>query len=65
MRRHFPGLLLLAPLLSASTLLGVLPVTAAQAAVTMIDGPDVSSYQHPAGASINWTKVAAASSIDR
>jgi len=32
---------------------------AAYAAVT-IDGPDVSSYQHPSGVSINWAKVAAA-----
>jgi GH25 family lysozyme M1 (1,4-beta-N-acetylmuramidase) len=53
-------LLLLAPVLSASSLLvTVLPATHAAAAVT-IDGPDVSSYQHPSGVSINWTKVAAA-----
>src|SRR5437763_1109876 len=60
MRSRLPALLLLAPVLSVSSLLvTVLPATPAAAAVT-IDGPDVSSYQHPAGASINWTKVAAA-----
>lgn len=60
MRPRIPALLLLAPLLSASTLLSAaLPTASAYAAVT-IDGPDVSSYQHPSGVSINWAKVAAA-----
>jgi len=64
MHPRLPALLLLAPVLAASTALGtvvgsVATAPAASAAVT-IDGPDVSSYQHPNGASINWTKVAAA-----
>jgi GH25 family lysozyme M1 (1,4-beta-N-acetylmuramidase) len=59
MRPRLPALLLLVPLLSAGSLLtAALPATTAYAAVT-IDGPDVSSYQHPAGVSINWAKVAA------
>jgi len=62
MRPRLPALLLLAPVLAASTVLGTaataVTATPAYAAVT-IDGPDVSSYQHPDGASINWTKVAA------
>src|SRR3954453_8218145 len=62
MRPRLPALLLLAPVLAASTVVGTavsaVTATPAFAAVT-IDGPDVSSYQHPAGASINWTKVAA------
>jgi len=31
----------------------------AASAAGVIDGPDVSSYQHPYGASINWSRVAA------
>jgi lysozyme len=40
-------------------LAGIASVPAAHAATT-IDGPDVSSYQHPSGARINWWKVKAA-----
>jgi len=58
MRLRLPALLLLVPALSAGTVLGtVVPATPAQASVA-IDGPDVSAYQHPGGASINWGAVA-------
>lgn len=40
-------------------LAGLAGTPAAQASTT-IDGPDVSSYQHPYGAKINWSKVKAA-----
>jgi lysozyme len=52
---------LLAPTLAAATIATTLVATATpSAAAVTIDGPDVSSYQHPSGASINWAKVAAA-----
>ena len=59
MRPRFPALLLLAPVLAASTLAGTAVTAQPAVAAVTIDGPDVSSYQHPSGASINWTKVAA------
>ena len=59
MRPRLPALLLLAPVLAASTALGSVATAPAAVAAVTIDGPDVSSYQHPNGVSINWTKVAA------
>ena len=59
MRPRLPALLLLAPVLAASTVLGTAATAPAAVAAVTIDGPDVSGYQHPNGASINWTKVAA------
>jgi len=54
------ALLLLVPIATAGTFVGAaVSGPAANAAVT-IDGPDVSSYQHPNGASINWAAVAKA-----
>jgi GH25 family lysozyme M1 (1,4-beta-N-acetylmuramidase) len=51
--------------LVAATATGVAPAAAAAGAsaghaTTVIDGPDVSSYQHPNGAPIHWRKVAVA-----
>ena len=46
--------------LPVSLLLVVVPsVTAPAGAVTVVDGPDVSSHQHPGGAGIDWSKVRA------
>src|SRR3954453_8301307 len=59
MRPRLPPLLLLAPVLAASTVLGSVATAPAASAAVTIDGPDVSGYQHPNGASINWAKVAA------
>ena len=59
MHRTLRALLLLVPVAAAGMLGVVLPATPVSAAIT-IDGPDVSSYQHPNGASINWAAVAKA-----
>src|SRR3954454_748673 len=59
MRPRLPALLLLAAVLAASSVLGTAVAASSAVAAVTIDGPDVSGYQHPNGASINWTKVAA------
>jgi GH25 family lysozyme M1 (1,4-beta-N-acetylmuramidase) len=60
--RRFTHALVVATVVTGAPLVGVAGVasiTAAHAATT-IDGPDVSSYQHPNGVGINWAKVKAA-----
>lgn len=54
------GVSRLLQLLTAAAVCGsALAAGPAADAATSITGPDVSSWQHPDGASINWTKVAA------
>ena len=60
MPRH--SRLLSVALVAAATLAPTFVTVAfapAASAAGVIDGPDVSSYQHPYGASINWSRVAA------
>jgi lysozyme len=61
-RRPSGWLLLLATMIVSSLPPAVLPAAPAVAPVAavsmLIDGPDVSSFQHPRGAGINWAKVA-------
>lgn len=46
-------------MITASVVTGAAVQVTPAVAATTIDGPDVSSYQHPNGVSINWSAVAA------
>ncbi len=57
---RYVSTLVLLPLLSASAVTatnGFVTPVAAAAVVGAVDGPDVSSYQHPNGAAISWPSV--------
>jgi GH25 family lysozyme M1 (1,4-beta-N-acetylmuramidase) len=62
MRLRVVSALLLLPMLSASAVsatasLGAPTAFAPEGATLLVDGPDVSSYQHPNGAAISWPAV--------
>jgi GH25 family lysozyme M1 (1,4-beta-N-acetylmuramidase) len=54
---------LLGPLLVATVLAAGLPLATPAAAAGLPVGPDVSSWQHPSGAAIDWAKVRAGGSL--
>ncbi|WIM92995.1 GH25 family lysozyme [Actinoplanes oblitus] len=53
----------LAAALTAAALLGALAVTQPASAAGYLVGPDISSYQHPNGAAVNWDTVYASQSF--
>lgn len=57
MRRRFAGLFLTLFAVTASSVPTVIGSGLIASAAGVIDGPDVSSYQHPGGAGINWIAV--------
>ena len=60
MPRRLLAFLLLAPVTAAGAVLAAASIAPQASAAAVIDGPDVSSYQHPNGVSINWSAVARA-----